>query len=53
MGDMLVLFFDGLMKRGMADSEGIYLSEELSREVTVDEIIDHSVAHRLHVYVCM
>jgi hypothetical protein len=46
---MLVLFFDGLMKRGMVHSEGIYLSEELSREVTVDEIKERSVARRLPV----
>jgi hypothetical protein len=46
---MLVLFLEGLMKRGMAHSEGIYLSEELSREVIVDEIKEHSVARRLPV----
>ena len=46
---MLVLFLDALMKCGMAHSEGIYLSEELSREVTVDEIKEHSVARKLPV----
>jgi hypothetical protein len=46
---MLVLFLGALMKRCMAHSEGIYLSEELGREATVDEIKEHSIARRLPV----
>ena len=45
----MILVLDGLMKHGLAHSEGIYLSEELGREVTVDEIKERSVARRLPV----
>ncbi len=37
------------MKDGVAHAIGIYRSEELSREVTVDEIKEHSVTRRLPV----
>jgi hypothetical protein len=48
---MLILFLEGLVKHCVAHSEGIYLSEELVREFTVDEIKEHSVARRLPVEV--
>ena len=44
-----MLLLDGLMKHGLAHSEGTYLSEELGREATVDEIKEHSIARRLPV----
>ena len=45
------MFLEGLVKHCVAHSEGIYLSEELSREATVDEINERSIARRLPVEV--
>ena len=45
------MFLEGLVKPCVAHSEGIYLSEELKREATVDEINERSIARRLPVEV--